>query len=106
MSLQTPPSTFHCTFFSRKNKGTLMVVVGITMENHLLLLAFALVEDGNNERWSWFLGPFRKEVLGPGRPICMILGRHCGLLNGAKEPLEGHPSLIHRWCSRYFSTNI
>jgi hypothetical protein len=29
-----------------------MVVVGMTMENQLLSLAFALVEGENNESWS------------------------------------------------------
>jgi hypothetical protein len=32
------------TFLTGKYKGTLMVVVGITMENHLLPLAFVIVE--------------------------------------------------------------
>jgi hypothetical protein len=36
----------------------------------------------------------------------MILNHHRGLLNGAKDHLEGYPPLIHRWCSRYFVTNI
>jgi hypothetical protein len=72
-----------------------MVAIGMTAENLLLPLA-----------WSWFLGLVRKEVLGPGRSICMILDRHRGLLNGAKENLEGYPPLIHRWCSRHFAANI
>jgi hypothetical protein len=32
-----------------KYKGTLMVVVGITVKSHLLLLAFTLVEGENNK---------------------------------------------------------
>jgi transposase-like protein len=83
------------TFLTWKYKGSLMIAVGITVESHLLPLAFALVEGENNESWSWFLT--RKEVLGLDRSICMISDRHRGLLNGAKEPLEGYPPLIHRW---------
>jgi hypothetical protein len=48
----------------------------------------------------------RKQVLGLDRHVCMILDRHSGLLNSAKEHLEGYPPLIHRWCSRHFATNI
>jgi hypothetical protein len=48
----------------------------------------------------------RKQVLGPDKHVCMILDRHRGLLNGAKEHLEGYPPLIHRWCSRHFAANI
>jgi hypothetical protein len=79
------------TFLTGKYKGTLMVVIGITVENHLPLHAFVLVEVENNESWSWFLNLVNKEVLGSGKSICMILDHHCGLLNNANEPL-GVPS--------------
>jgi hypothetical protein len=36
----------------------------------------------------------------------MILDRHYGLLNRAKDPVEGYPSLIHMWCSHHFVINI
>jgi hypothetical protein len=64
------------------------------------------VEGENNESWSWFLGIVRKEVVGPGRSICMISDRHRGLLNGAKEHIEGYPLLIYMWCSHHFAANI
>jgi hypothetical protein len=83
-----------------------MVVVDMTVENQLLSLAFALVKGENNESWSWFLGLIRKEALGSGRSICMILNHHRGLLNSAKEHIEGYPPLIHMWCSRHFAANI
>jgi hypothetical protein len=40
------------TFLTGKYKGTLMVAVGMTAENQLVLLAFALVEGENNESWK------------------------------------------------------
>jgi hypothetical protein len=73
------------TFLTGKYKGTLMITVGMTAENQLLPLTFALVEGENNESWSWFLGHVRKGVAGSGRSICMISDRHRRLLNGAKE---------------------
>jgi hypothetical protein len=36
----------------------------------------------------------------------MISDCHRGLLNGAKDHLEGYPALIHMWCSRHFAANI
>jgi hypothetical protein len=94
------------TFLTGKYKGTLMVVVGMTAKNQLLPLAIALVEGENNERWKWFLGLVRKQVLDPDRQVCIISNRRCGLLNGAKNHLEGYPPLIHKWCSRHFAANI
>jgi hypothetical protein len=75
------------TFLPEKYKCILMVSVDMTAENQLLPLAFALAEGENNESWSWFIGLVRKEVLGPGRSLCMISNCHRGLLNAAKEPL-------------------
>jgi hypothetical protein len=77
------------TFLTEKYKYTLMVVVGMTAENQLLPLAFALVEGENNESWKWFLSLVRKQVLGSDRHVCMILDGHRGLLNGAKDHFEG-----------------
>jgi hypothetical protein len=48
------------TFLTGKYKGTLMTAVGMTAENQLLSLAFALVEGENNESWRWFFGLVRK----------------------------------------------
>jgi hypothetical protein len=40
------------TFLNGKYKGTLMIALGMTAENQLLPLAFALVEGENNESWK------------------------------------------------------
>jgi hypothetical protein len=48
----------------------------------------------------------RKQVLDPDIQVCIISDRHRGLLNGAKDHLEGYPPLIHMWCSRHFAANI
>jgi hypothetical protein len=101
-----PKIIVDATFLIRKYKVTLMVVVGMTAENQLLPFAFALIESENNESWSWFLSLIRKEVVGSDRSICMISNRHCGLLNGAKDHIEGYPPLVHMWCSRHFAINI
>jgi transposase-like protein len=101
-----PIVSVDATFLTGKYKGTLMVAVGMTAENQLLPLAFALVEGENNKSWSWFLHLVRKEVLGPDRSICMISDGHHGLLNDAKDPIDGYLPLIHRWCSRHFVANI
>jgi hypothetical protein len=101
-----PIISVDATFLIGKYKGILMVAVGMTVKNQLLPLAFALVEGENNESWSWFLGHVRKKVAGPSRSICMILDRHHGWHNSAKEHIEGYPTLIHRWCSHHFAPNM
>jgi hypothetical protein len=44
-----PIVSVDATFLIGKDKDTLMVAVGMTAENQLLPLAFALVEGENNE---------------------------------------------------------
>jgi hypothetical protein len=44
-----PIVSVDATFLTGKYKGTLMFAVGMTAENQLLPLAFALVEGENNE---------------------------------------------------------
>jgi hypothetical protein len=94
------------TFLIGKYKGTLMIVVGMTVKNQQLPHAFSLVKGENKESWSWFVGLVRKQVLGPDRQVCMILDRHHCLVNSAKDYLEGYPPLIHRWFSCHFAANI
>uniref|UniRef100_K3YXR9 SWIM-type domain-containing protein n=1 Tax=Setaria italica TaxID=4555 RepID=K3YXR9_SETIT len=94
------------TFLTGKYKGTLMMAVGVDLEQQLVPLAFALAESENNESWSWFIKLVRRHVLGPSRIVCMILDRHHGLLNCAKDHMDGFPPLVHRWCTRHFAANM
>jgi hypothetical protein len=71
-----------------------MVVVGITTKNHLLPLAFALVEGENNDSWSWFLTLVRKNIFKATLPLYtdgvhIILPQTFGRSNGAKKLLKG-----------------
>uniref|UniRef100_K3Y1J3 MULE transposase domain-containing protein n=1 Tax=Setaria italica TaxID=4555 RepID=K3Y1J3_SETIT len=94
------------TFLTGKYKGTLVMAVGVDPEQQLVPLAFALAESENNESWSWFMKLVRLHVLGPSRIVCMISNRHHGILNCAKDHMDGFPPLVHRWCTRHFAANM
>uniref|UniRef100_K3Z028 SWIM-type domain-containing protein n=1 Tax=Setaria italica TaxID=4555 RepID=K3Z028_SETIT len=94
------------TFLTGKYNGTLMMAVAVDPEQLLVPLAFALVESENNESWSWFMKLVRLHVLGPSRIVCMISDRHHGLLNCAKDHIDGFSPLVHRWCTRHFAANM
>lgn len=53
----------------------MLVAAGVDRNDQLFLLAFAIVEDKNNDSWRWFMGPAY------GR------GSHCGLIF-AKSPID------------------
>jgi hypothetical protein len=101
-----PVISVDATFLTGKYKGALMIAVGIDAEDQLIPLAFALTERERNCSWSWFLCLVRRHVIGAGRQVCMISDRHQGLLNAAREHMEGYPPLVHRWCMRHFAANI
>uniref|UniRef100_K3YED6 SWIM-type domain-containing protein n=1 Tax=Setaria italica TaxID=4555 RepID=K3YED6_SETIT len=94
------------TFLTSKYKSTLMMAVGVDLEQQLVPLAFSLAESENNESWSWFMKLVRRHVLGPSRIVCMISDRYHGLLNCAKDHMDGFPPLVHRWCTRHFAANM
>uniref|UniRef100_K3YKX2 SWIM-type domain-containing protein n=1 Tax=Setaria italica TaxID=4555 RepID=K3YKX2_SETIT len=75
-------------------------------QHALVPFAFALAESENNESWSWFMKLVRLHVLGPSRIVCMLSDRHHGLLNCAKDHMDGFPPLVHRWCTRHFAANM
>jgi hypothetical protein len=94
------------TFLTGKYRGVLMMAAAVDPENQIVPMAFALAEGENNESWSWFMRLLRVNVLGASRPICMISDRHVGLLNAAREEIQGYPPLVHRWCMRHFAANF
>lgn len=93
------------TFLTGKYRGTLLVAIASDANDHLVPLAFALVERENNDTWSWFFNLLRTRIIGPGKTVCVISDRHQGILNAVKIEIPGHPLVIHRWCIRHFAAN-
>ena len=82
------------------------MAIVVDPEDQIVPMAFALVEGENNESWSWFMRLLRVQVLGPTCTICLISGRHAGLLNAAAKHIDGFQPLVHRWCMRHFAVNF
>ena len=82
-----------------------MMAVAVDPERQLVPLAFALIEEENNDSWSWYMKLVRRYVLGPSRQVCMVSDKH-GLLNCVKEHMDGFPPLVHTWCMRHFAANM
>jgi hypothetical protein len=40
-----------------------MMAAAVDLEDHIVHMAFALVEGENNESWSWFMWHLRVQVL-------------------------------------------
>jgi hypothetical protein len=101
-----PVVVVDATFLIGKYRGILMMAATADPENQIVPVAFALAEGENNESWAWFMRLLRVHILGRSHSICMISDRHAGLLNAAKEQIDGYPPLEHRWCLRHFAANF
>jgi len=101
-----PVISVDATFLAGAYKGVLMIATAYDANNQLIPLGFGLTVGEKNDSWSWFLVHVRQVVIGPTRQVCMISDRHHGLLNAAREEINGYPNLVHRWCMRHFAANV
>lgn len=88
-------------------KSKLLTAIGINADNRYLPLAFALVDEENNESWSWFMTQLRVHVCPNIFGICVISDRHKGIIN-AMNNLEywKEPAAYHRFCLLHVRANM
>ncbi|KAL9671649.1 hypothetical protein QQ045_009219 [Rhodiola kirilowii] len=68
-----------------KYNAKLLVAIGLDVNNHILLLAFALVESENTSSWKWFMSCIREGVT-QREGLCVVSDRHAGILAAMREP--------------------
>ena len=97
------------TFLNGKYNGKMLVATAPTGDEHILPLAFAIVDEENTTSWSWFIKKLRRHVVPNREGITLISDRHRGLLNAVARYWE-HPSLgvvgYHRYCLRHVRSNF
>ncbi|KAL9691421.1 hypothetical protein QQ045_011843 [Rhodiola kirilowii] len=89
-----------------KYNGTLLVALGLDANNHLLPLAYALVESENVDSWSWFMAAIKHGVT-QRKGLCVISDRHPGIMRAMREDENWRaPKAYHRICSRHLASNF
>ncbi|KAL9672150.1 hypothetical protein QQ045_028398 [Rhodiola kirilowii] len=83
----------------------LLVAIGLDANNHILPLAFALVESENNSSWKWFMSCIREGVT-QREGLCVVSDRHPGILAAMREPEWEEPKAFHRVCVRHLQGNF
>ncbi|BAT03054.1 Os07g0661150 [Oryza sativa Japonica Group] len=68
-----PVISVDASFLSGRYRGRLLIACGYDAENRLLPLAFAIVEKEDSDNWGWFMRWLRKEVIGFGNFMCVVL---------------------------------
>ncbi|KAL9660322.1 hypothetical protein QQ045_025135 [Rhodiola kirilowii] len=88
-----------------KYNAKLLVAIGLAANNHILPLAFALVESENNSSWKWFMSCIREGVT-QREGLCVVSDRHPGILAAMREPEWEEPKAFHRVCVRHLQGNF
>ncbi|XP_074376849.1 uncharacterized protein LOC141718366 [Apium graveolens] len=91
-----------------KYGGVLLTATTVDGFNHLLPVAFAVVEGENKASWSWFMERVKKKIVLQRRDVCVISDRHKGIISVMNNPELGwcEPLSHHRFCSRHLAANF
>ncbi|CAM8896524.1 unnamed protein product [Rhodiola kirilowii] len=68
-----------------KYNAKLLIAIGLDANNHILPLAFALVERENNSSWKWFMSCIREGVT-QREGLCVVSDRHARIMTAMREP--------------------
>ena len=103
-----PVITIDGTFLYGKYKQKLLIAVAMDGANHIVPLAYALVDEESSDTWSWFLEKLLVHVVRDRTNICLISDRHAGIKKAVEDPHHavwprGWP---WRWCIRHVASNF
>ncbi|KAL9679830.1 hypothetical protein QQ045_017700 [Rhodiola kirilowii] len=83
----------------------LLVAIGLDAHNHILPLAFALVESENNSSWKWFMSCIWEGVT-QQEGLCVVSDMHNGILAAMREPEWQKHRAFHRVSVRHLQSNF
>nr|XP_027119521.1 uncharacterized protein LOC113736650 [Coffea arabica] len=88
-------------------KGKLLVAVTQDANNHIIPIAYAIVDEETISSWSWFMEQLRYHVARDRYPICVISDRHPGIIHAmAHFDYWQEPLAFHRFCLRHVRSNL
>nr|GEX79289.1 pentatricopeptide repeat-containing protein [Tanacetum cinerariifolium] len=86
-------------FLKKPNVGEILTAIGRDGNNHIFLVAWAIVNAENKDNWSWFLDLLGDDLDMPTRKgLTLISDPHKGLIQAVKDVM---PHAKHRQCARH-----
>ncbi|GJX68162.1 pentatricopeptide repeat-containing protein [Tanacetum coccineum] len=86
-------------FLKRPSVGEILSAIGRDANNHIFLVAWAIVNVENKDNWSWFLDLLGDDLEMPtGQGLTLMSDQHKGLIEAVKEVM---PYAEHRQCARH-----
>lgn len=97
------------TFLHGKYPHKLLIACSMDGANHIVPLAFALVDEESCDSWCWFLINLKQYVVS-GRPetLCLISDYHSEIVSAIRDERVGWkpPFAQWRYCIRHMSGNF
>ncbi|GJT56310.1 pentatricopeptide repeat-containing protein [Tanacetum coccineum] len=82
-----------------RSYGKILTAIGRGANNHIFLVAWAVVNVENKNNWSWFLDLHGDDLdMSTGNGLTLMSDQHKGLLEAVKEVM---PHAKHRQCARH-----
>ncbi|XP_076900459.1 uncharacterized protein LOC143554625 [Bidens hawaiensis] len=88
-------------------RGKLLIAVTKNANNHILPMAYAIVDEETNESWMWFFQQLREHIVNDNiGSLCVISDRQ-GIIK-ATETLDywKEPNAYRRFCLRHIRRNL
>ncbi|KAJ9567808.1 hypothetical protein OSB04_003774 [Centaurea solstitialis] len=85
-------------------QGELLTAIGRDGNNHIFLVAWAVVNVENKDNWEWFIRLLGEDLDIPhGEGLTLMSDQHKGLMEAVKEVM---PFAEHRQCVRHIYENF
>ncbi|XP_070020493.1 uncharacterized protein [Nicotiana sylvestris] len=85
----------------------LLIAVAVYVNGLIFPLAFTICANESEETWTLFLNHLKQHVVKQRSGICLISGRHCGILSSIRHlPEWMEPYAYHRYCVRHLKANF
>ncbi|GKA12124.1 multidrug resistance-associated protein 5 [Tanacetum coccineum] len=91
-------------FLKSPNQGEILTAIGRDGDNHIYLVAWAVVNVENKDNWTWFLELLEQD-LGSirGNGLTLMSNQHKGLIEAVKDVM---PNAEHGQCARDIYENF
>ncbi|KAK6138728.1 hypothetical protein DH2020_027528 [Rehmannia glutinosa] len=95
------------THLYTKYKHKMLIDASLDANQHVLPLAYAIVDEKNFRSWHWFLHMVTKFVIHGVKGMCLISDRHPDIIKIVERVREFQaPMGLHRFCLRHVTSNF
>ncbi|XP_075481183.1 uncharacterized protein LOC142521893 [Primulina tabacum] len=94
------------THLYTKYKQKMLIAITLDVNNQVLPLAFAIMDEETSDSWKWFLENLGRHIVRGENGVCLISDRHKGIVRSTEDlPYFQPPYGVHHFCLRNVCSN-